>query len=124
MQPSNESSAATSSRADAVREHYTKVCHCQWSEDGFTRTTTSEDCSIHGGVPDPLDALVAENERLRRDRMIQIGQMDSFEGRLAYARYLRHSHPEGLEGYLALFDPEERARLEAELANGATAEDA
>ncbi len=49
----------------AVREHYTKVCHCEWTDDELpTRTMTSEKCSIHGAVPDPLDALVAQRERL------------------------------------------------------------
>jgi hypothetical protein len=48
-----------------VRDHYKQFCRCEWSEDDFTRTMTSEDCSIHGKVPDPLAALMAENERLR-----------------------------------------------------------
>lgn len=60
----DEKVAANPSLADTVREHYTKVCHCGWSEDEFTRTVTSEHCSIHGSVPDPLDALVDERDRL------------------------------------------------------------
>lgn len=52
-----------SDHADTIREHYTQVCHCEWSEDEFTRTLTSEHCVIHGSAPDPLATLLSELER-------------------------------------------------------------
>lgn len=42
---------------EAVRQHYTAICRCEWTEDDFTRTTTSGKCVIHGRVPDPLATL-------------------------------------------------------------------
>jgi len=45
-----------------VRRHYTRVCLCEWTEDDWTRTTTADNCSLHGKVPDPL---VAVERRLR-----------------------------------------------------------
>lgn len=42
---------------DAVRQHYTQVCRCEWSADDFDRLTTSANCSIHGKAPDPLAEL-------------------------------------------------------------------
>ena len=48
--------------AEQVRAHYAQVCHCEWTDDEFTRSTTSAACSIHGRVPDPLTALLAALE--------------------------------------------------------------
>ena len=44
------------------------------------------------------------------------GQMDFYQGRLAYARYLLHARPEEeLKFYLSQFTVAERGKLEADL---------
>ena len=54
--------------AEQVRAHYAQVCHCEWTDDEFTRSTTSAACSIHGRVPDPLTALLAALEAAEQER--------------------------------------------------------
>ena len=53
---------------EQVLAHYTEVCHCEWSEDDFTRTRTNANCVIHGNVPDPLDALLARLSAVEQER--------------------------------------------------------
>lgn len=64
----NMSKQAENSLEEQVREHYTQVCHCEWTEDDFTRTTTSVRCAIHGRVPDPLDSLLARLSTAETER--------------------------------------------------------
>ena len=54
--------------ADTVRRHYAKVCSCEWEDLGYDEVISevNEACIIHGSQAiDPLDALLAENQRLR-----------------------------------------------------------
>ena len=54
--------------AEQVRAHYAQVCHCEWTDDEFTRSITSAKCFIHGRVPDPLAALLAALEAAEQER--------------------------------------------------------
>ena len=51
----------------AVRNHYTLVCQCEYTDDADfdERTSTNADCVMHGDMPDPLVALLAEVGQLR-----------------------------------------------------------
>lgn len=66
----NEPSAASPSGRlveAAIRSNYTLVCKCEWEDHGYDDVIveTSNTCVIHGEAPDPLDALLTENKRLR-----------------------------------------------------------
>lgn len=52
----------------AVRNHYTLVCQCEYTNDSDfdERTSTNADCVMHGDMADPLVALLTEVGELRK----------------------------------------------------------